>query len=219
MVAREQFDLKINDVESKVILLAQKVKKQINGAVTGLYYADVKAAEVIIDADKELDRMDLDINETAILLIARQQPVASDLRKLIVAIRTASDLERMADNAKNIAESTIRLGENHGLTIHLLLDKMREVCIHMIDLAIKAYQEADISLAKKLSELDDSIDYMYGELLKELLEETATNQQSIQLIMQMAFSARYIERIGDHLTNIAENIIYIVKGQSLDLNK
>ncbi|CQR46851.1 hypothetical protein BN1058_01128 [Paraliobacillus sp. PM-2] len=219
MVAREQFELELEEVKNKVILLAQKAKKQLNDSVTALYQADIKAAEEVIDADKELDKIDLDINETSILLIARQQPVASDLRKLIVAIRTASDLERMADNAKNIARSTLHLGEKHDLTIHPALDEMREVAIRMIDLAIESYREADISLAKKLSELDDLIDGMYANVLKELLEETATNPQKIQLIMQMAFSGRYIERFGDHLTNIAENIMYLVKGQSLDLNE
>ncbi|MFB1050352.1 phosphate signaling complex protein PhoU [Paraliobacillus sp. JSM ZJ581] len=219
MVVREQFEIELKEVKDKVILLAEKAKKQLNESVTALYQADIKAAERVIDADAALDKMDLDINETSILLIARQQPVASDLRKLIVAIRTASDLERMADNAKNIARSTLHLGENHELTIHPALDDMREVAIRMIDLAILSYREEDITLAKKLSELDDLIDGMYANVLKELLEETATNPQKIQLIMQMAFSGRYIERFGDHLTNIAENIMYLVKGQSLDLNE
>lgn len=219
MVAREQFELELNEVKNNVILLAQKAKQQLNDSVSALYHADIEMANNVIKADNELDKIDLNINESAILLIARQQPVASDLRKLIVAIRTSSDLERMADNAKNIARSTLHLGENHDLTIHPTLTDMRDVAIRMIDLAIEAYREEDISLAKKLSELDDLIDSMYANVLKELLEETATNPQKIQLIMQMAFSGRYIERFGDHLTNIAENIMYLVKGQSLDLNE
>ncbi|WP_182199583.1 phosphate signaling complex protein PhoU [Paraliobacillus salinarum] len=219
MVAREQFEMELKAVKDKVIELAEKAKLQLNDSVNALYQANATAAEQVIEKDKELDNIDLDINETSILLIARQQPVASDLRKLIVAIRTASDLERMADNAKNIARSTIHLGENHDLEIHPALDDMRAVANRMIDLAILAYREEDITLAKKLSELDDLIDEMYAKVLKELLEETATDPQKIQLIMQIAFSGRYIERFGDHLTNIAENIMYLVKGQTLDLNE
>ncbi|SEO34568.1 phosphate transport system protein [Amphibacillus marinus] len=219
MVAREQFDLELEAVKDMVIKLAKAAKVQLEGSIAALYQSDVDKAQQVMEADKELDQLDLAINEASILLIARQQPVASDLRKLIVAIRTATDLERMADNAKNIARSAIHLGNDHQLEIHPSLADMRDVAFKMIDLAIEAYKKEDIQLAKKLSELDDLIDGMFGQVMEELLQMTATNPQKIQLVMQMAFSARYIERFGDHLTNIAESIMYLVKGEVYDLNE
>ena len=219
MVAREEFEIELKLMKQKVVKLAEGAKKQLEDSVHALYQADTTLAKEVIEADKNLDKIDHEINETAILLIARQQPVASDLRKLIVAIRLSTDLERMADNAKNIARSTTHLGENHGMEIPKSLADMRDVALRMIDLAISAYEQEDISLAKKLSELDDSIDTMYSNGLQSLLEETATNPQKIQFIMQIAFSGRYIERFGDHITNIAESIMYLVKGESLNLNE
>lgn len=218
MVVRGQFELELNGVKKQVVELAGRAKQQLVDSVQSLYDANVEMAARVIETDKKLDEMDLSINESAILLIARQQPVASDLRKLIVAIRISTDLERMADNAKNIARSAIHIGEKQ-FGIDQSLADMRDVALRMIDLAIEAYETEDIKLAKKLAELDDIIDGMFSNVLQGLLEETATNADSIQLIMQIAFSARYIERFGDHLTNIAENVMYLVKGETFDLNE
>ncbi|UOQ86014.1 phosphate signaling complex protein PhoU [Gracilibacillus salinarum] len=219
MVGREIFQSELEKVEALIIELARKTKEQLRSAVEALHSSDTEKAREIIEADRELDKLDFKINETAILLIARQQPVATDLRRLVVAIRISSDLERMADNAKNVAKSAIHLGEDHGIDIHSSIKEMQEIAIKMIDLAISAYENEDITLARKLADLDDIIDSMYSSMLRELLEETATNPQKIQHIMQMAFSGRYVERIGDHATNIGEDVMYLVKGESADLNE
>ncbi|WP_186575779.1 phosphate signaling complex protein PhoU [Aquibacillus kalidii] len=218
MVGREQFQDELEKVKGKIIELAYGAEKLLNQAVDAIYNSDIELAKQVIAYDKELDKKDMEINEAAILLIAKQQPVASDLRRLIVAIRISSDLERMGDNAKNIAKSTIHLGEDHGIDIHKSIKDMKDVAVKMIDISVKAYENEDITLARKLGELDDLIDGMYSNMLRELLEETATNPQKIQHIMQMAFSGRYVERFGDHATNIGENIMYLVKGESCDLN-
>ncbi|MRI67315.1 phosphate signaling complex protein PhoU [Gracilibacillus thailandensis] len=218
MVGREAFQGELQHVEELIIELAKRTKDQLNCAIDALYRADVSQAEQIIQSDKELDQLDRKINEEAIVLIARQQPVATDLRRLVVALRISNDLERMADNAKNVAKSTIHLGENHGIEVHSSIQEMKLMAVEMIDLAILSYENEDITLARKLAELDDVVDNMYSTMLRELLEETATNPQKIQHIMQMAFSGRYVERIGDHATNIGEDVMYLVKGESLDLN-
>lgn len=219
MVGRENFEDKLKQVESLIVRFAKMTQTQLTDAVEVLYQSDVDRALAVIEMDKELDKLDFEINETAILLIARQQPVATDLRRLVVALRISSDLERMADNAKNIAKSTIHLGKDHGIKIHDSVKEMKEIAIKMIDISIIAYENEDITLARKLSEMDDVIDNMYSTMLRELLEETATNPQKIQHIMQMAFSGRYVERIGDHATNIGEDVMYLVKGESADLNE
>ncbi len=218
MVGREAFQGELQHVEELIIELAKRTKEQLNSAIDALYRADVSQAEQIIQNDKELDQLDRKINEEAIVLIARQQPVATDLRRLVVALRISNDLERMADNAKNVAKSTIHLGKDHGIEVHPSIQEMKLIAVEMIDLAILSYENEDITLARKLAELDDVVDNMYSTMLRELLEETATNPQKIQHIMQMAFSGRYVERIGDHATNIGEDVMYLVKGESLDLN-
>lgn len=219
MAGREEFQKNLNQMEDLIVDLAIKSKEQLKSAVKALYDSDVDKAEIIIERDKALDQLDFQINEEAILLIAKQQPVATDLRRLVAAIRISADIERMADNAKNIAKSTIHLGKDHGLHIDESIQEMKDIAIKMIDLAIKAYENEDISLARQLAEMDDVLDNMYGTMLRELLQKTATNPQKIQHIMQMAFCGRYVERIGDHTTNIGEEVLYLVKGKSTDLNR
>ncbi|WP_026569944.1 phosphate signaling complex protein PhoU [Sediminibacillus sp. JSM 1682029] len=219
MVAREQFQVELTALRSQIISLAHETEKMLEKSMEALYNQDIDLANEIIEYDKQLDEKELKINEDAILMIARQQPVATDLRRLIIALRISSDLERMGDNAKNIAKAAIHLGEHHGLTIHPALNDMKQTALKMVDLSVKAFEYEDITLARKLAELDDLVDNMYGEVVREMLEKTATNPQKIQHIMQMAFSARYIERFADHTTNIGESILYLVKGETLDLNK
>ncbi|MBM7569661.1 phosphate signaling complex protein PhoU [Aquibacillus albus] len=218
MVAREQFNAELEKIKKMIIDLAHGSKNLLSSSVDALYNSDIELATEVIENDKWLNKLDMQINEGAILLIAKQQPVASDLRRLIVAIRIATDLERMGDNAKNIAKSAIHLGEDHGMSIHHSLRDMLDIAIKMTDLSIKAYDFEDISYVRKLAELDDSVDKMYEDIIKDMLQETSLNSKKIQHIMQMALSARYIERFADHATNVGESIMYLVKGESVDLN-
>lgn len=219
MIMRRQFDLELENLQNKIVEMAQGAKSQLERAVQSIYEKDLELAADIIEADAKIDQLDLDINDAAILLIAKQQPVASDLRRLIVALRVSTDLERMADNARNIARSTIALGADHELEIDSALKDMCEVAYEMLDLAIKSYKDEDYKLAKQLSEMDDSIDRMFDQVLERMLDLSANNPQKIQHVMHIAYTARYIERFGDHLTNIAESILYLVKGETLDLNE
>lgn len=218
MAPRKQFELELDQMKDTIIELAKGAEDLLVRAVDALYNQDIAEAKQVIIDDKRLDKLDNDINDGVILLIAKQQPVAKDLRRLISYIRISSDLERMADNAKNIAKSTIHLGENNQIDIHPAINKMQEKAIEMIDLTIEAFLNEDILLAQKLSEMDNIVDSLYGKVIKEMLEETAVSQREKQYIIQMALSVRYIERIGDHATNIGENIIYLVKGVTPDLN-
>ncbi|WP_235817538.1 MULTISPECIES: phosphate signaling complex protein PhoU [Gracilibacillus] len=219
MSASSLFQEEQQHIEKLIIQLANRTKDQLTQAVDCLYHANVVEAKQVIKTDEHLDQLDHDINEEAIVLIARQQPVARDLRRLVVALRISTDLERMADNAKNVAKSTVHLGSHPTVEAHPSIKEMKNLAIEMIDLAMRAYTYEDISLARKLASLDDRLDHLYASMLQELLEEKATDSQEIQHIMQMAFSGRYVERIGDHATNIGEDVMYLVKGESLDLNE
>lgn len=218
MAVRNQFDTELNRIKDMTIELARGAENLLKRSVEALYTADIDMAEKVLVDDRWLDQKEVEINEAVITLIARQQPVASDLRRLIVALKISSDLERMGDNAKNIATSTLHLGKEHGIKIHQSINKMTDIALQMNDLSIKAYENEDITLARKLAELDDVLDGLYGSIVRDLLEETAINPESIQHIMQMAYTARYIERFGDHVTNVGESIMYLVKGKNYDLN-
>nr|WP_174494753.1 phosphate signaling complex protein PhoU [Salirhabdus euzebyi] len=218
MTIREHFYEDLQNLKGLIKELAEDAEHALKEAVEGLYQKDIVKAQQVIDQDEQLDKKEVVINEKAILLIAKQQPLAKDLRRLIIAIKISSDLERMADHAVNIAKTTIRLGKDHPLNIHPQIAKMAEKARDMVILAIKAFENEDISMARKLAEMDDEVDHMYSALIREIFEETTSNPQMTQHLMQMAFSARFIERFADHITNIGENIFYLVKGEAYDLN-
>ncbi|MFD1018760.1 phosphate signaling complex protein PhoU [Thalassobacillus hwangdonensis] len=218
MTFRVQFEEGLSQLRTHIKELALDTKEALNRAIDALYNQDVVTAKQIMEDDNKIDDKEVQINEETILMIAKQQPVATDLRRLIIALKISSDLERMADHATNIAKATIHLGKDHSLTVSPELKEMASVAADMLDLSIKAFENEDITLARKLGEMDDIIDEKYGEVIREMLEQTAVNPEQIQHIMQMAFSARYIERFADHITNIGENIFYLVKGKPYDLN-
>lgn len=216
MAVREQFDQELTDVKDNVIQLARLSGKALEQAIDALYSQNTEKAEAIIQHDAKIDRMEMEINEKAVLLIAKQQPVAKDLRRIIMTLRIVTDIERMADNAKNIANSTIQLAQ-YETSVPLSIRYMYEKVTSMLNRAILAFEHEDITLAKQLAVMDDEIDELYHTMISELLGETATNPEKIQYVMQVAFIARYLERFADHITNIGESILYLVKGENYKL--
>lgn len=219
MSIRIHFEEELESLKNQIKVLAIDTKNSLDKAIKVLYKGEVQAARKILEDDSIIDRKEEEINDHAILMLAKQQPVARDLRRIIIAIKISSDLERMADHSTNIAKATIHLGEDHGIEIDPELREMAILAMDMVDLAVKAFENEDITLAQKLAEMDDIIDNKYGSIVKEMLELTAINPEQIQHIMQMAYIARYIERFADHITNIGESIFYLVKGKNYDLNK
>lgn len=217
MGTRRQFVNDLEELNNLIIEIAKLSREALNDAMDALFHQNLDKAKQIIDNDYLIDRKELEINDKAILLIAKQQPVAMDLRRIIIALRIVTDLERMADNAKNIAKSALLLGKNYS-AIPNDLKKMHEMITDMLQHAILAFVNEDTKIASKLAEMDDKVDKQYKLVVTELLGETATNPDKIQYVMQVAFSARYLERYADHITNIGESILYLVKGENFNLN-
>ena len=151
--------------------------------------------------------------------LQKQQPVASDLRRIFISIKTATDLERIADHAVNIAKSTIRLGEKDvSVSLHNL-DEMFAIANKMLQLALDAYEQENLTFAKQIAEMDDSVDEIYGKAIREFISSVPEQPEAITQITQLSFVARYIERVADHITNIAESVFYLVKGKHYLLNE
>jgi phosphate transport system protein len=214
---REQFQSELENLKEEVIKMATLSGDALTKSIDCLYEQDVERAKEVLEEDKELDALEDSINERSVLLIAKQSPVATDLRKIIMTLRVVTDIERMGDNAKNIAKSTIFLDKNHS-TIPEGLREMHDITIDMLNTSMHAFKYEDVTIARKLSETDDKVDKMYKQIISELLGKTATNPDKIQYVMQVAFCARYLERFADHITNIGESILYLVKGKNYNLN-
>ncbi|MBM6617245.1 phosphate signaling complex protein PhoU [Bacillus suaedaesalsae] len=218
MVVREKFEIELNKLREMLLELGRMTKDSLVIAMESLVEQDIEKALSVIEDDSKIDKLELELNDFAILLIAKQSPVAVDLRRIIVSLKIAADIERMADHAVNIAKSTIRIGSESLIKPLDDLPKMHKLSIEMLEESLRAYNEEDLVLAKRISEIDDRVDEMYGVITKELLSMMPKYPDHIAQITQLAFVARYIERTADHATNIGENIFYQVKGQHYDLN-
>ncbi|MCM3617833.1 phosphate signaling complex protein PhoU [Sutcliffiella horikoshii] len=218
MVLR-QFHVDLETLRDKLLELGSLAEVAMGKSITALTNKNIDLALQIIEEDNKADRLDEEINDFAILLIAKQQPVAIDLRRIFVAIKISTDVERIADFAVNIAKSTIRIGKSEQSLLPLeKIEKMHSIATEMLSLSLKAYYDEDIVLAKKVADMDDQVDELYGKNIRELLQLTKDNPEMIPEITQLSFICRYIERMADHTTNISENIFYLVKGSHYELN-
>ncbi|KPB05262.1 phosphate signaling complex protein PhoU [Bacillus sp. CHD6a] len=218
MVLR-QFHVDLEALRDKLLELGSLAEIAMGKSIDALTNQNVDLALQIIEEDNKADRLDEEINDFAILLIAKQQPVAIDLRRIFVAIKISTDVERIADFAVNIAKSTIRIGKNTQPIIQIeKIEKMHSIATEMLSLALKAYYDEDVVLAKKVADMDDQVDELYGQNIRELLQLTKDHPDLIPEITQLSFICRYIERMADHTTNISENIFYLVKGSHYELN-
>jgi len=219
MSVRERYEADLKSLNQKIVELGLFAQQALDRSLNALETQNVNESLLIMDEDIKANRLEEEINDQAILLIAKQQPVATDLRRVIVAIKIAADLERIADFAVNIAKSTIRIGNDPLLKS---IDNIREMTVRtseMIGLVLEAFLEEDVVKAKQIAELDDKIDSLYGETIRELLSLSAQYNEKIPQITQLSFICRYLERAADHVTNISENIFYLVKGTRYELNK
>ncbi|MEH6938639.1 phosphate signaling complex protein PhoU [Bacillus sp. JJ664] len=216
---RPQFDADLKTLQEMIIELAMKTKKAVMKSMNAFRTENIELALEVIDEDERINKLEKEINELILVIITRQQPVAVDLRRNLTAIKIAHDLERVADYAVNIAKSTIRIrSRQENLPIENI-EKMHALGLDMLSKAVDAYRTEDLQAAKEIGEIDDQVDELYGVTVQTLMSSIADSPEHVSNVMQMAFVCRYLERIADYATNIAENIYYLVKGKYYLLNQ
>ncbi|MFZ3589545.1 phosphate signaling complex protein PhoU [Bacillus sp. DJP31] len=218
MSVRTQFDEQLVALKEKLLEMVYQSKHAIDQSIIALQSQDLELARHIIHQDKEINKLEKEINEIAIRNIVKQQPVASDLRRIIVALKISSDIERIGDLAVNIAKSTIFIGKEPFYASTEAIPQMAKIVQKMLSDSLSAYHEESVEMAYLIAKTDDIVDSMYGDTIQKLLSLMAMKPESIPQLTQLAFICRYLERVGDHVTNIAENIVYLVKGERIDLN-
>jgi len=218
MQTRSNFDNNLAQLKKMVLDMAGKSETAIKDAIESLIKQDLEKAESIIKFDNVIDELEHEINNKAIILIAKESPVASDLRKIIVALKISSEIERIADNAVNIAKSTLHIGTEKHIKEIVDIPIMMDLALEMLSESLHAFIEEDVELAKSCAQKDDKVDEMYGKLIRELMGYIQKYPAQTNQITQLAFVCRYIERLADYSTNIAEHVIYLVTGKRYDLN-
>lgn len=218
MNIRSNFDSNLNQLKDMLMEMARLSEVSIQDSIQVLIKQDLEQAKQIIDRDTAIDDLENDINDKAISLIAMEAPVARDLRKIIVALKISSEVERIADNAVNIAKSTLHIGNEKLIKEIVDIPKMMDMALKMLSDSLQSFLKEDVALARQCAQEDDKVDEMYGMLVKELMGYLKQNPDNTNQITQLAFVCRYIERVADHSTNIAEHVIYLVTGKRYDLN-
>lgn len=219
MSTRSKFDSKLVSLKEKLLKMEKLAETAVRNSLSALINHDLEKANQVIEADNAINALEHEIHDMALLLIARESPVAKDLRTLNVALKVSSEVERMADMAVNIAKATLHIGNEKHFKEILDIPKMMDHALEMVTMSVKAYVDEDVMLAQKCAERDDVVDNMFGNLVHELISKVPENPSATNQIIQLAFVCRFIERIADHSTNIAENVIYLVTGKHFDLNE
>ena len=189
----------------------------VERAIRALMRSDNELAERVIEGDRDVNALQHDIDERAILTIARRQPMAQDLREIIAAIRISSDLERIADLAKNIARRTLAIrGDAFPKKLLVGVEHLAQLGQHQLSNVLNSYGSRNVTLAQQVWEADDEIDAVYTSLFRELLTYMMEDPRNIGMCTHLLFCAKNVERIGDHATNIAETVHYVVTGNPLE---
>lgn len=216
---RVQFEEFLNEIKLAIIHMGEEVGKAISLSVLSLKNSDHELANQVIAYDEEINQMEDKIDLMGTRLIATQQPVAKDLRRILIAFKIAADLERMADLAVDISRVTIRLGDTAPTILITDIMKMSEIAMQMTEESITAFTQEDIDLAYKTAKLDDAVDDLHSRNMHQIFTHVVGEPKSINRAMLLAFVSRYLERIADHATNIGESVVYLVKGSRPDLNQ
>ena len=212
-MVRKTFENDIQQVKDEVLMLGSMVEHAIIGSVEALRKRDVKASEKIMADDKEINKKRFDIEKQLMILIATQQPMAHDLRLLASTMEIISELERMGDYAKGIANINIRMGDESLLKPLIDVPRMAEIGASMLHRALTAFVNEDVETASKIPVEDDQVDALYNQIYRELMTFIIQDPKTIERANWLLWVAHNLERVADRVTNICERTVFIVTGE------
>jgi phosphate transport system protein len=216
-MTREHYSQELADLRGSVVAMASMTNKAIDNAVTALTRRDVRLAEQVVAADGAINEHRWRTEEQALLLIATQAPMASDLRMIAAVIHIVTDLERMADHAAGIAKIAIQTADQPPLKPLIDIPRMSEIARTMLHDAITAFIEDDEAAARAIVAHDDEVDALYEQIYRELLTFMLADPTTIDQATHLLWAAHNLERIADRVTNICERVVFAVTGQLEEL--
>jgi len=219
MEPRHHFDRELQGLYEDILRMGSLVEEAISKSVTALATRDTELARAVIAADAEVDQLQILIEDDAMGIISREQPVATDLRELVTATKIVGDLERMGDHARHIAKAVIDIPPEVVDVALESIEKMAKLGVGMIHDSLTAFAEQDAEAARQISDRDDEVDAIHKQLYQKLLATMKDNPEWIQHGAKLLFLSRYLERLGDHVTNMCEWVVFAKTGAHVELNK
>ncbi|MBA3060451.1 MAG: phosphate signaling complex protein PhoU [Nitrospirae bacterium] len=207
------FEKELTDLKGTVLKLGSMVEKAISDSIKSLVERNSKLAVDVIDKDPQVNALDVEIDEECIRLIALRQPRAGDLRLITTAMKITTDLERIGDFAVNISERALELNEEPQLKPYIDIPRMAEIAQGMVRDALDAFVKRDSALARDVLTRDDMVDNLNYQVFNELLFFMIQDPRNVSRAVKLTYISKYLERIADHATNIAEMVVYLVEGK------
>jgi len=211
----KKYEEDLKKLREDILYMGGLVEDQIQKAVSSLVDRDSKLAETIIQRDHEVNRMDVEVDEICIQLLALHQPAARDLRFITTALKITTDLERIGDMAVNICERALELNGEPQLKPYIDIPRMAQISQRMIHESLDAFVREDTNLALKVCKDDQQVDDLNSQIFRETVSFMIEDPHTINRAMKIGFISKYLERIADHATNIAEMVVFMVKGKSI----
>ncbi|HEY7714627.1 MAG TPA: phosphate signaling complex protein PhoU [Candidatus Binatia bacterium] len=211
----KRYEEQLKKLREEILYMGGLVEDQIQKAVKSLVDRDSELAAVIIERDHEVNRLDVEIDELCIKLLALHQPAGRDLRFITTGLKITTDLERIGDMAVNICERALELNQEPQLKPYIDIPRMARIAQRMIRESLDAFVREDTELALKVCKNDDEVDQLNAQIFRETLTFMLENAQTISRATKISSVSKYLERIADHATNIAEMVIFMVKGKSI----
>src|SRR5262245_16625892 len=205
----------LDNLQRDILTLAASVEEAIHKAAQSLRQRDPHLARQVIDGDSQIDEDENHVEEECLKMLALHQPVAVDLRRIAAALKINNELERMADLAEDIAERAVRLAQLPEVPIPEKLQRMTDLTTSMVRQSLDSFVNLDARLARSVCRLDDEVDRYNREIIDELMQMMRCSPERLEPALSLFSATRHLERIADHATNIAEDVVYLVEGALL----
>lgn len=215
---RNRFDRQLSTLNDELIEMGSMIEKSIETAIKALVNQDVDLARHAIEADEEIDRQERIIEDLCLKLLLQQQPVAKDLRLISSALKMITDMERIGDHASDISEITIELADQPYIKKLEHIQQMAKETMIMLVGSIEAFVDKDLEKANEVIKRDDVVDDLFDKVKKELIQMIHENADKGEQAADLLMVAKYMERIGDHATNISEWVIFSITGEHKSMN-
>ena len=211
----KKFDIELSELRTKLNKMGDLVIAQIEAALTCLSEHDVRGTRPIIESDIDVNRMDIDLEETCLQFLALHQPVAGDLRLITATMKITTELERIGDRVVNLCEAVHDREEGDQATSHAEVLQMGALALAMVRDSVMAFVQADIALARRVFEKDKEFDALYGEVFAKLTASLAKDSGRVAHDAKMAFWSKDLNEISEHATNIAEAVLFMIEGKEI----